>query len=220
MREQRFFTSSVSRRDAGGNNSPGVLVGYAALYSSLSENLGNFRERLAPGCFDRCLRTNPDVRALINHDPNYIVGRTKNGTLKLASDAIGLRTECTLPDTSYARDLYTNVANGTISQMSFAFEAEDEDWSEEDDPEDRGKRISVRTIRAAKIQDTSYVVFPAYSQTSVHVSSKAPFFNSLSRAIDQLFPQGIPAEVRSHAGLRDLDTRRSRRDLVNKVLSI
>lgn len=62
------------------------LGGYAAVFDSISEDMGD-----GPGCFTATLATDPDIRALINHDANLILGRTKSGTLTLAEDEIGLR---------------------------------------------------------------------------------------------------------------------------------
>ena len=58
-----------------------------------------------PGAFRRALAADPDVRALFNHDSNYVLGRTTNGTLRLAEDPRGLVAEFDAPDTQYARDL-------------------------------------------------------------------------------------------------------------------
>ena len=46
------------------------IIGYAAVYNRGSEDLGGFIEYVRPGAFDRSLKSNPDVRALIDHDPS------------------------------------------------------------------------------------------------------------------------------------------------------
>jgi phage head maturation protease len=43
-----------------------------------------FREVIKPGAFTRALKEKQDVRCLINHDDNLVLGRTKSGTLKLS----------------------------------------------------------------------------------------------------------------------------------------
>jgi len=99
------------------------LSGYAAKYNSKSTDLGGFREQIAPGAFDKALRENADVRALKNHDANYVLGRTKSGTLRLSTDSVGLRFTVDLPPTQYAMDLHTAVKRGDMDQCSFAFKA-------------------------------------------------------------------------------------------------
>jgi len=179
-------------------DSPGQLIGYAAVFDSLSENLGNFKERVASTAFDRALRDpNLDCKALINHDANLLIGRTKSGTLRLNTDGYGLRMAVDLPNTSYARDLLASVKRGDLNQMSFAFTADDQDWNDETDP-DTGDSIPVRTLRAVRLHDVSCVTSPAYAATSVS-SITPPRWNSLPLATpEMMFPQGVPAEVRSH----------------------
>ena len=136
------------------------LAGYAALYNSLSENLGGFREQIAVGAFDNVL--SDDVRALVNHDPTLILGRTVSGTLKISLDNRGLFYEINVPDTAFARDLMQSVKRGDVSQSSFAFRVEDDRWDEDDD----GRYI--RTIKKVKrLYDVSPVTYPAYPDTDV-----------------------------------------------------
>ena len=105
-----------------------VLEGYAAVFNSETD-LGHFREVIKPGAFDDVM-TN-DVRALINHDPNLILGRTENGTLELSTDERGLKYRVKLGNQQYAKDFYESVKRGDISQSSFAFTIKDQSWNEE-----------------------------------------------------------------------------------------
>src|SRR5699024_12311963 len=88
-----------------------------------------------------------DVRCLIDHDNSRILGRTKSGTLSLEKDEIGLRFECTLPNTTYARDLYENVRVGNIDQCSFGFEV---DKNGDELRYDKKESIYKRVIKAFK----------------------------------------------------------------------
>ena len=63
-----------------------TVVGYGAVFNSQSNDLGGFREFIAPGAFDG--RLEDDVRFLVNHDANLILARTTNGTLRLSVDEI------------------------------------------------------------------------------------------------------------------------------------
>ncbi|MFI4738703.1 HK97 family phage prohead protease [Listeria monocytogenes] len=95
------------------------IAGYALKYNSLSEDLGGYKEIISPNALNGVDLS--DVRALINHDRNQCIGRTKAGTLMLKNDSTGLGFVCTLPGTSFARDLKENIKAGNISQCSFKF---------------------------------------------------------------------------------------------------
>ena len=139
------------------------IVGYAAVFDQLSEPLfGGFREKIAKGAFKKTIRE-ADVRALWNHDPNYVLGRTKSGTLKLREDDRGLAIEIDPPDTQWARDLMTSIERGDVDQMSFGFRVVKESWDRDADG------TIIRTLREVELFDVSPVTFPAYPQTSVQV---------------------------------------------------
>jgi HK97 family phage prohead protease/HK97 family phage major capsid protein len=133
-----------------------MLEGYAAVYNSETD-LGHFREVIRPGAFDDVLEN--DVRALINHDPNLILGRTTNGTLELSVDERGLKYKVKLGDQQYAKDFYESVKRGDISQSSFAFTIDKQSWNEE------------RTVRSVdkvrQLLDVSPVTYPAYAAATV-----------------------------------------------------
>ena len=117
---------TVEVREAEGEEM--VLEGYAAVFNSETD-LGHFREVIKPGAFDDVM-TN-DVRALINHDPNLVLGRTTNGTLTLEQDERGLKYRVKLGGQQYAKDFYESVKRGDISQSSFAFTIDKQSWNEE-----------------------------------------------------------------------------------------
>jgi hypothetical protein len=133
-----------------------VLEGYAAVFNSETD-LGHFREVIKPGAFDDVMSN--DVRALINHDPNLILGRTENGTLELSTDERGLKYRVKLGNQQYAKDFYESVKRGDISQSSFAFTIKDQSWNEE------------RTVRSVdkvrQLLDVSPVTYPAYAAATV-----------------------------------------------------
>ncbi|MEA5097432.1 MAG: HK97 family phage prohead protease [Burkholderiaceae bacterium] len=105
--------------------SPGKLAGYAAVYNSLSQDLGGFVETIRPGAFKRTLQKPDPIRALLEHDTKQVLGRCGSGTLSLSDDGKGLAFELSLPDTSYARDLGVLVERGDISGCSFGFRVPD-----------------------------------------------------------------------------------------------
>lgn len=170
--ERRAFAIAglkVERRAAGEG---AHLVGHAAVFNSLSVNLGGYREQIKPGAFAKTLAAAADVRALFNHDPNFVLGRSAAKTLTMAEDDQGLAVDITLPDTQTIRDLVVApIERGDISQMSFAFSVQPggQDWAENDDG------VLVRTLTELRLYDVSPVTFPGYEQTDVALRAMRAF---------------------------------------------
>lgn len=172
------------------------LIGHAAVFNSLSEDMGGFREQILPGTFAEAIQSD-DVRALFNHDPNFVLGRNRANTLKLAEDARGLKIEIDLPDTQTVRDLVVApIERGDVSQMSFGFAVRPggQDWAKDDE----GRTI--RTLKKVRLFDVSPVTFPAYPQTDVAVRSLQAWRASLSAADEAR----ISAELARYRAKSDL----------------
>jgi len=159
--ERRHFTLDalhVQTRDDGKRR----IVGHAAVFNQLSVDLGGFREQIAPGAFAETIKID-DVRALLNHNPDFVLGRNLAKTLTLAEDARGLAIEIDPPDTQVARDLLVSLERGDINQMSFGFDVRPngQNWAVDDDGQ------VIRTLTRVRLWDVSPVAFPAYLQTDV-----------------------------------------------------
>lgn len=154
--ERRFREDSgLELRDNG--EGPGTLEGHAAVFDSLSQDLGGFVERVAPGAFAETL--SEDVRALFNHDRSALLGRASTGTLRLAVDSNGLAYEVDLPETSLARDVAELAGRGDLRGSSFGFVVRDDTWEEMDDG------TIVRTLLSVRLYDVGPVTEPAYLET-------------------------------------------------------
>lgn len=140
------------------------IRGMAIVFNQLSEELGFFREKIAPDAVDRTLRNGLDVRALVDHDPSKILGRTKAGTLRLDKTAQGLQVTIDPPDTTAARDILESIARGDVSGMSFGFRTLEDQWDQKTDP-------PTRTVLDMEMFDVSIVTYPAYPQTDVALRS-------------------------------------------------
>jgi len=148
-----------------------VIKGYAVRFDKWSEKLfGFFREKVQKGAFTKTLGE-ADIRGLLNHDPNYVLGRNTSGTLRLAEDDKGLAIELDPPDTQWARDLIVSMKRGDVDQMSFGFETVLDEWNE---------KFTERILIEAKLLDVSVVTFPAYRQTSAVVRSFVPRIEAAS----------------------------------------
>jgi HK97 family phage prohead protease len=99
------------------------LTGYAIVFNSLSEDLGGWKEIIAPSAVDRTLKAGTNVDALVDHrrETSTILGSTQSGLLVQRKDRHGLYVDIYPPDTTAARDVVTNVKAGLVGGMSFAF---------------------------------------------------------------------------------------------------
>lgn len=157
------FTVEVRASGDGGSYE---IVGHAAVFNELSENLGGFREKIDPGAFAKVLAGTgaADARALFNHDPNLVLASRRNDTLHLAEDEEGLAYRAEVPaGLYYGEALRILLERGDVDQSSFAFRIARDGDSWEEDEETGGL---IRTIREfSALYDVSPVTYPAYPQT-------------------------------------------------------
>ncbi|WP_371069134.1 HK97 family phage prohead protease [Sediminibacillus sp. JSM 1682029] len=161
MEMREIVTEKIEiREDEDGKR---TLSGYAVKWEKKSHVLGmffKFREQFKKGAFADSLK-NDDQRFLWSHDVSKVLGRTKNETLRLNEDDIGLRFELDLPNTSLGNDTYESIQRGDVDGVSFGFRKEDDEIEE---PEDD---LPLRTVKKAKLLEVSAVAFPAYPDSEV-----------------------------------------------------
>lgn len=150
-----------------------TIEGHAAVFNIITD-LGWFREQVIPGAFKNTIK-NDDIRALFNHDANYILGRNISKTLELEEDEVGLRIKIYPGDTTYTRDLMISIDRGDISQMSFSFNSILTEWLTEENQPD------LRTLKEVKLYDVSPVTFAAYPDTDVALRSHEQWQESLPK---------------------------------------
>ena len=183
--ELRAIGGRIELREQAGA-SP-MLSGYAAVFNELSVDLGDWREIIMPGAFGPAIGEGADVRALWQHDSSLVLGRTLNGTLRLAEDEIGLHCEIEPPETGWAADAMRSVRRGDVTQMSFGFEvpAGGDTWRET--PEGW-----LRTIwRVTPLYEVSPVTFPAYPLTSISARNQLASLRVQAASINGGLPAGL-----------------------------
>lgn len=156
-----------------------LIRGYPIVFNRLSENLGGFRERIAPEAMDRTLKEGVDIRALVDHDSGKILGRLSAGTLRIERDQYGLAIELTPPDTTAGHDIVESINRRDVTGGSFAFRpiGEAEGWWDfKADP-------PVRTIRDMLVREVSIVTFPAYPQTAIALRSLSIYRHGAPRSV-------------------------------------
>lgn len=122
-----------------------------------------------------------DVPFKYNHnDSVMIVARTRNGSLELIDDDIGLFIRARFIDTQTGRDLFKMIKERLIDKMSFAF-TEDE-WSD-----DYAEEYTLHRVRKFKrIWDVSAVDIPAYDATEIYARSIAPLERGVNANLERL----------------------------------
>ena len=163
MKQKRQIDIAATLETREADDGKRTIIGLIP-YNVRSVDMG-FVEVITPTAFERTLQDRADVKAMFAHDDTKILGRVKNGTLRLASTEAGLSCECDLPDTSYARDVYELIKRGDVTTMSFGFypiPGRTESISE------GGMRVDY--LREVKLTEVSFaVVFPAYDATTSEV---------------------------------------------------
>lgn len=155
------------REDDDGNR---TISGYAVKWEKKSHVLGffrKFREQFKKGAFAESLQKD-DQRFLWSHDTSQVLGRTKNSSLRLTEDEIGLRFELDLPKTTLGNDTYESIKRGDVDGVSFGFRMEGHEIEEPDDD------LMLRTVTKAKLLEVSAVAFPAYPDSEVSARGYDP----------------------------------------------
>jgi HK97 family phage prohead protease len=206
-RERRTFTLASGSRVAAVGDDPTRLkvVGHAAVFNSPSVEMraapGTFIEYIAPGAFDKVLRSKPDVVLTWDHSTLYPLARTTAGTLELTVNKHGLRYFGTCSRTSYAEDLRQLMQDGVVSESSFTFTVarDGEEWRSSGDQ-------VVRTIREVSgLYDVCVCVAGAYPATDSAVARSL----FIQHGLDQGFLRSNPDTALRAAKLRaDLELRR------------
>lgn len=156
-RQVRSIASNFKTREDGEVKR---IEGYFAVFNSVYEITPDMTESVAAGAFSKTL--DGDVRALIDHETMYVLGRNQAGTLELREDDKGLWGSILInPNDQDAMNLYSRVERGDVNQCSFGFEI----LSEETDFRDDGTVHF--TITEVRLHEVSVCTFPAYAETSV-----------------------------------------------------
>ncbi|MHC4193865.1 MAG: HK97 family phage prohead protease [Planctomycetota bacterium] len=167
-REVRILSPEDVELRVLGDASP-KITGYAAKFNKWSVDLGGFTEKIAKGAFDRALAES-DVRALKNHDPNLLLGRTASKTLRLTANAVGLKFAVDVPNTTTGADTVEEIKRGDLSGCSFSFRVAEDDWKYLKDG-----TVQRTIMEIDQLFDVGPVTYPAYPDTTVAARSLDAF---------------------------------------------
>ncbi len=169
MKEKKFEVRAMDFTVLANTENENSLSGLAVAYDSPSNTMFDiakrqkYKEVILHGAIDF---ENQDVRCLFSHDNRYVLGRTKNNTLKLETRDDGLYFAVDIPNTTWASDLSKSVKRGDIDKMSFGFYPLESRWLD-DSATMQKYGMAVKEISKLHLVEISIVSSPAYSQTSV-----------------------------------------------------
>lgn len=166
------------------------IEGTGVIYNQLSNVMyGMFREQIAPGAFSESIAKR-DIRTLWNHNTDFPLGRTGNGTVRISEDEDGIHFSNDPPSTSWGSDAVQSIRRRDVSQMSFGFVTIEDSWSYGTDNQ------LIRTVTKGELWEMSPVTFPAYPQTDVAVRSLEARKGALAALIESNVI--LPDWVRAH----------------------
>lgn len=162
---ERVYTTSwpdmrtaVETRSAPSGKPPRTIGGYAAVYGRPSQPLGGFREVVQRSFPNKTLGDGANIICRFEHNPLYILGATRSGTLRIKSDEIGLDYTVDLPESR--SDVYESVDRGDVFGSSFEFQVYEHEWKHTDGyPE--------RHLISGKLIDVGPTSNPAYLDATV-----------------------------------------------------
>lgn len=123
---------------------------------------GKFIEQIEPKAFDKALSKAENVDLLLNHDESRKLGSTKEGSLELFEDNIGLRAICTITD----KEVIQKAKKGELRGWSFGFAVDKDRW------EDTNKGYQRRYVEDLELFEVSILdnrKNPAYAGTSIEM---------------------------------------------------
>lgn len=129
---------------------------------------GVFREKILPGVFEKAITRaldDGDVFFLHQHDNRALpLASVKSDTLELTEDkeTNKLRMRATLPNTTFARDVYELVREGVLREFSFGFSKPKSTWGVGKDG------LKERILTDFNISEISIVRTGAYNQTEAY----------------------------------------------------
>lgn len=140
-----------------------TFTGYASVFNQPSQPLP-FIEYVKPGAFKRSLQSRNRMMLLWNHDTSNPLASTRNGSLQMVEDNVGLKVTATLPDTTLGRDIAELVRTGVVDSMSFGFSVKRDSWSQDG---------QTRYLEDVSLYEVSLVSTPAYEGTAGTVSVRS-----------------------------------------------
>lgn len=161
-----------------------------------------FKEIMKRGVFQRAIDKAKEIPLLFEHDWNKKLADTRNNTLTLKEDNIGLKFEAIIED----RSVYEQVKAGVINSCSFGFRALEESI------EPINSRLEKRTVSGIELLEVSLVKNPAYVGSLAEVRAYEEEVAKDEAVVEETTPEAeVTEEVREAES--ETDDRESKESL-------
>ena len=129
------------------------MVGASLILRSLAVVPNVFKEAIK-NRFNKGL----DIEFILNHDKSKLLASTKNNSLFLEEDEVGLFIDATISPTTWGKDTFVLIKDKIIDGLSFGMRVLREEWSFRDG-------LPLRTILEIELFEISALDLPAYPST-------------------------------------------------------
>ena len=166
-----------------------------------------FVEKIERGTFTRAIenamRQNRPIDLLGDHNYEYLLASTQNGSLVLDEREDGLYMKAKISDTDYGRRFYTLLKDGLFCEMSFGFTVNEkgDKWVRQEDGTYK------RYVHDIELYESSIVREGAYNNTKAQL---------MSRGIDVVEEPEITDEIILECELREMGL--TIEELINKAV--
>lgn len=145
-----------------------ILEGYIAKFDTYTELYDGFYEKIDRNAFNDTLSDGHNIFLLYNHNYDKPLASTRNNTLTLSVDDIGLKFSTKINENlSYAKDTYELVKSGECRGCSFGFVALQNEYTY-----DSEKDEIRRTLLKVELYEGTITPIPAYDTTLVQARCK------------------------------------------------
>lgn len=122
---------------------------------------GRVIEIIEQRAFARAIERAGEVRMLLDHDKNHVLADTKDGTLTVKEDEVGLRAESVVTDEA----VIAGAKEGRLKGWSFNMK------NVKDSIEERAEGLPIRRVKDFDMDEITLVMnkVPIYSSTSIEV---------------------------------------------------
>lgn len=144
------------------------LEGYIAKFNTEVELWDGFFEKIDRNAFKDTLSDGHNIFLVYHHDMSKVLASTRNNTLALEADDIGLKFRATInKNLSYAKDVYELVKSGECRGCSFGFYVIEDDVTYNSETDELH-----RTLLKVEMLEGTITPIPAYENTNVSARAK------------------------------------------------